>query len=119
VRIKETVTTRVLKPSFGTSSCLHRVGRQRPGRRQLPAEREPVSLRIQRPVHGRLLVLKAILWIETDDNTFTDVTNAMLLAAVPGVHGDGGKITVVNKADGSPNRTVTADKPVETFMGKR
>jgi hypothetical protein len=47
------------------------------------------------------------------------VTNAMLLAAVPGVHGDGGKITVVTKADGSPNRTVTADKPVETFMGKR
>jgi hypothetical protein len=40
---------------------------------------------------GRLLVLKAsgILWIETDD-TFTDVTNAMLLAAVPGVHGGGG-----------------------------
>jgi secreted PhoX family phosphatase len=38
----------------------------------------------------------------SDDNTFTDVTNAMLLAAVPGVHGgDGGKITVVNKADGS------------------
>jgi hypothetical protein len=36
------------------------------------------------------------------------------------VHGgDGGKITVVNKADGSPNRTVTADKSVETFMGKR
>ncbi len=60
-----------------------------------------------------------ILWIETDDNTFTDVTNAMLLAAVPGVQGDGGKITVVNKADGSPNRTVTADKPVETFMGKK
>jgi hypothetical protein len=88
---------------------LHRVGRQRPGRRQLPAEREPVSLRFNDLSTGRLLVLKAILWIETDDNTFTDVTNAMLLAAVPGVHGDGGKITVVNKADGSPNRTVTAD----------
>ena len=60
-----------------------------------------------------------ILWIETDDNTYTDVTNAMLLAAVPGVQGDGGPITVVNKVDGSPNRTVTADKTVQTFMGKK
>ena len=60
-----------------------------------------------------------ILWIETDDNTYTDVTNAMLLAAVPGVQGDGGPITVVNKANGSPNLTVTADKPVRTFAGKK
>ncbi len=60
-----------------------------------------------------------ILWIETDDNTYTDVTNAMLLAAVPGVQGDGGAITVVDKIDGSPNRAVTADKTVQTFMGKK
>lgn len=60
-----------------------------------------------------------ILWIETDDNTYTDVTNAMLLAAVPGVHGDGGAVTVVDKVDGSPNRAVTADKTVQTFMGKK
>ena len=60
-----------------------------------------------------------ILWIETDDNTYTDETNAMLLAAVPGVQGDGGPVTVTNKADGSPNRTVTADKAVPTFMGKK
>ena len=59
-----------------------------------------------------------ILWIETDDNTFTDQTNAMLLAAIPGTQGDGGKITVVNKADGSPDRSVTADKSVDTFAGK-
>ncbi len=60
-----------------------------------------------------------ILWIETDDNTYTDVTNAMLLAAVPGVQGDGGQITVNDKVDGSPNRAVTADKTVQTFMGKK
>ena len=60
-----------------------------------------------------------ILWIETDDNTYTDVSNAMLLAAIPGVQGDGGAVTVVNKADGSPNRAVTADKTVQTFMGKK
>lgn len=60
-----------------------------------------------------------ILWIETDDNTYTDVTNAMLLAAIPGTHGDGGPITVVNKVNGSPNLTVSADKTVQTFMGKK
>ncbi len=60
-----------------------------------------------------------ILWIETDDNTYTDVTNAMLLAAVPGVQGDGGAATVTDKAEGSPNRTVTADKTVQTVMGKK
>ena len=60
-----------------------------------------------------------ILWIETDDNTYTDQTNCMLLAAVPGKLGDGGPITVVNKADGSPNRAVTDDKSVNTFMGRK
>ena len=60
-----------------------------------------------------------ILWIETDDNTYTDVTNCMLLAAIPGTMGDGGPVTVVNKADGSPNRTVTADVSVTTRMGAK
>ena len=60
-----------------------------------------------------------ILWIQTDDNTFTDQTTCMLLAAVPGNYGDGGPITVLNKADGSPNRSVTEDKPVNTFMGRK
>jgi uncharacterized protein len=60
-----------------------------------------------------------ILWIETDDNTFTDQSNAMLLAAIPGTYGDGGQVTVVNKANGSPNTTVTTDKTVTTFAGKK
>ena len=60
-----------------------------------------------------------ILWIETDDNTYTDVTNCMLLAAVPGTTGDGGTINVVNKVNGSPNTTVTADKTVQTYIGKK
>jgi hypothetical protein len=60
-----------------------------------------------------------ILWIETDDNTYTDQTNCMLLAAVPGRQGDGGAINVVNKADGSPNRAVTGDKSVNTYMGRK
>ncbi len=59
-----------------------------------------------------------ILWIETDDNTFTDQSNAMLLAAIPGKHGDGGVRTVVNKANGSPNTAVTTDKTVTTYAGR-
>ena len=59
-----------------------------------------------------------ILWIQTDDNTFTDQTNAMLLAAIPGTTGDGGARTVVNLPGGSPDRTVTANKSVVTYAGK-
>lgn len=43
----------------------------------------------------------------------------MLLAAVPGRYGDGGTITLVNKIDGSPNRAVTEDKSINTFMGHK
>jgi secreted PhoX family phosphatase len=32
-----------------------------------------------------------MLWIQTDDNAYTDVTNCMLLAAIPGTLGDGGR----------------------------
>ena len=37
-----------------------------------------------------------ICWIQTDDGSFTDETNCMLLAAVPGSVGDGGTFTVAN-----------------------
>ena len=50
-----------------------------------------------------------ILWIQTDDGAYTDVTNCMLLAAVPGTVGDGGKKTITN-VDGA------ASKAVETFV---
>lgn len=60
-----------------------------------------------------------ILWIETDDNTYTDVTNCMLLAALPGTLGDGGTVNVVNKANGSPNAAVTTDVTVATKVGKK
>ena len=59
-----------------------------------------------------------ILWIQTDDNTFTDQSNAMLLACVPGTTGDGGPRTVVNLPNGSPDTTVTANKTVTTYVGK-
>jgi secreted PhoX family phosphatase len=37
-----------------------------------------------------------VLWIETDDNAYTDVTNCMLLAAMPGTVNDGGTRTITN-----------------------
>ena len=42
-----------------------------------------------------------ICWIQTDDGAYTDVTNCMLLAAIPGAVGDGGAITVNNSLGGS------------------
>ncbi|TJY56613.1 PhoX family phosphatase [Sinimarinibacterium sp. CAU 1509] len=35
-----------------------------------------------------------MLWIQTDDGAYTDTTNCMMLAAVPGKVGDGGEITI-------------------------
>ena len=60
-----------------------------------------------------------ILWVETDDNTYTDVTNCMLLAAVPGNYGDGGAIDVVNKPNGSPNQSVLVDRTITTYAGRK
>jgi hypothetical protein len=52
-----------------------------------------------------------LLWLETDDGAYTDVTNCMLLAALPGAVGDGGAKTITN-ADGDTTRTQA------TFVGK-
>ena len=53
-----------------------------------------------------------ICWIQTDDGAYTDVTNCMLMAAIPGHVGDGAKKTLTYKrSDGS-------DKAVDTYIGK-
>ena len=55
-----------------------------------------------------------ICWIQTDDGAFTDETNCMMLAAIPGQVGDGGKVTVKNKmVVGGVEQTGTQ----ETFLG--
>jgi secreted PhoX family phosphatase len=38
-----------------------------------------------------------ICWIQTDDGAMTDESGCMLLAAIPGQVGDGGKVTVKNR----------------------
>jgi uncharacterized protein len=60
-----------------------------------------------------------ILWIQTDDNAYTDVTNCMLIAAIPGNYGDGGKIDVVNQSNGKPGSAGTGPVTVSTFAGKK
>lgn len=51
-----------------------------------------------------------ICWIQTDDGAYTDVTNCMLVAAIPGAVGDGSRITVQNTLG-----TATGTK--QTFIG--
>jgi secreted PhoX family phosphatase len=52
------------------------------------------------------------MWIQTDDGAYTDVTNCMMLAALPGQVGDGAKKTLsYTKADGST-------LAVDTYVGK-
>ena len=45
-----------------------------------------------------------LLWLETDDGAYTDVTNCMLLAALPGRIGDGAARTITN-VDGATTAT--------------
>ncbi|QJR14036.1 PhoX family protein [Usitatibacter palustris] len=60
-----------------------------------------------------------LLWIQTDDGAYTDVTNCMMLAALPGNVGDGGAVTVANKAVPQGAGGATVDVTVTTRMGKK
>ncbi|HMI82764.1 MAG TPA: PhoX family phosphatase [Polyangiaceae bacterium] len=78
-----------------------------------------------------------LLWLETDDGAYTDATNCMLLGAIPGTVGDGGKRSIANsdtvtvpvdggtvETDAGPmpvdagTTTVTTAKSVDTYVGK-
>jgi secreted PhoX family phosphatase len=52
-----------------------------------------------------------ICWIQTDDGAYTDVTNCMMLAAIPGQVGDGAKRTLSYARSGGGTLTV------DTFVG--
>jgi secreted PhoX family phosphatase len=67
------------------------------------------GLWFMRPSNAGGLV-KPLLWIETDDSAYTDVTNCMLLCAQPGTLGDGGARTIANTVGGSGTQA--------TFVGK-
>ncbi len=64
----------------------------------------PDGLWFGRPTNASGLV-KPLLWIQTDDGAFTDVTNCMMLAAQPGTVGDGGARTITNTGSGGATAT--------------
>jgi secreted PhoX family phosphatase len=58
---------------------------------------------------------RPLLWIETDDGAYTDVTNCMLLVGIPGTVGDGGTRTINNTLTTATNVTTTST--VTTRLG--
>lgn len=48
-----------------------------------------------------------VLWIQTDDGAATDLSNCMMLAAVPGEVGDGGSVEVHNTIGANSSRQTT------------
>jgi secreted PhoX family phosphatase len=60
----------------------------------------PDGLWFGRPSNASGLV-KPLMWIETDDGAYTDVTNCMLLCSQPGVVGDGATKTITNTLGGA------------------
>lgn len=56
-----------------------------------------------------------LLWIQTDDGYYTDATNCMMLAALPGSVGDGTEKMVANKA---VPLNANADQMVKTYVGQ-
>lgn len=57
-----------------------------------------------------------VCWIQTDDGAYTDTTNCMLLAALPGQRGDGGSKTLKH---GERSVTTHAGKPQTSATLKR
>ena len=56
-----------------------------------------------------------LCWIQTDDGAFTDVTNCMLVAAIPGAVGDGAAMTL-NYGGGNTVNTRMGKKPTATTL---
>jgi hypothetical protein len=50
---------------------------------------------------------QGVCWIQTDDGAYTDVTNCMLLAGLPGTVGDGGTKTITNTDSTGATKQVT------------
>ncbi|MGR0306930.1 PhoX family protein [Acinetobacter beijerinckii] len=58
---------------------------------------------------------RGVLWIQTDDGAYTDVTNCMMLAALPGQIGDGAKATSSNGTETLVGKKVT-DETLRRFL---
>jgi uncharacterized protein len=61
---------------------------------------------------------RGLLWIQTDDGAYTDVTNCMMLAAVPGNVGDGGK-TMIGTQETFKGKNPTEDNLRRFLVGPK
>lgn len=59
---------------------------------------------------------RGLLWIQTDDGAYTDVTNCMMLAALPGQVGDGGE-TMVGSQRTHLGRRASVDRLKRFLVG--
>ena len=56
-----------------------------------------------------------LCWVQTDDGAYVDITNCMMLAAVPGTVGDGGALTLDYGANGTVTTRI-GKKPTATTL---
>lgn len=57
---------------------------------------------------------QGLCWVQTDDSTYRDVSNCMMLAALPGQVGDGSEVSIASAAVPANGN---ADQTVTTFAG--
>jgi secreted PhoX family phosphatase len=62
---------------------------------------------------------RGLLWIQTDDGAYTDVTNCMMLAAVPGKVGDGGTATAAGGTATIKGANATANTVRRFLVGPK
>lgn len=62
---------------------------------------------------------RGLLWIQTDDGAYTDVTNCMMLAALPGRVGDGGPATAVGGTATIKGANATTDTLRRFLVGPK
>lgn len=62
---------------------------------------------------------RGLLWIQTDDNAYTDETNCMMLAAVPGQVGDGGKTVAAGGTETRVGARATPDSVRRFLVGPK
>jgi len=75
----------------------------------------PDGLWFSRPQNAGGIAANPLLWIETDDGAYTDVTNCMLLVGQPGIVGDGTTKTITST--NAAGATVTATTKVGALPG--
>jgi secreted PhoX family phosphatase len=60
-----------------------------------------------------------VMWIQTDDGAYTDVTNCMMLAALPGTQGDGGAATAAGGTATIKGANATANTVRRFLVGPK